>query len=538
MGDEPVVVEFPKRLCAFASLRFCFYVLVTSIYCLATAGCGPKTAPSWQEQEGRSERHDTRATPVTHGAAPLDLGKLDAAAIDELDEASVRAALDRAGDARPAARLALRAARLAHHRGEDADARALVARATSASDEADVHRELTALGGELATATVDPAVIAVLLPLSGRFAAIGSELKVAIELAPAAGTKWRFLDTKGEPEGAVAAVEAAARQGAVAILGPVGARETIAAARAASLRQIPIALLAPADGADPASGVFRLVGSPADEGRAVAQLAHDDNFPTVAVFAPRDDLGQEAAEAFATEAQRIGLQVTAQGSYDPTGGDLERDVKQFLNLVPSRNPRLAAHLARQGAKGWKTFSPDVPFSLLYIPDRYDRAGILAAFLPYFGVELRTSEFPDAARLQRKHGGHVPQVVQLVGGAGWHHPSLPIRGGAAVQGALIVDVFAGDAGGEVAATFGAAFLQRTNRAASAAAAETFDAATLLAKARQDAAGAADPRTALRTALSRGKLDDGACGPARLDVDGELIRVPMTLEVQGDELIVAP
>ncbi|MDB4953232.1 MAG: ABC-type branched-chain amino acid transport system periplasmic component-like protein [Myxococcales bacterium] len=508
------------------------------MFTFATTGCGPKVAPGWQEQEARTERHDTKATPIARGAAPVDLVKLDAAAIDELDDVTVHALLDRAGDDKPAARLALRAARLAHHRGDDAEARALVARAASAADQSEVHAELAALGGELATAPVDPAIVAVLLPLSGRFAAIGSELEVAIELAPAEGTQWKFFDTKGEPEAAALAVEAAAKQGAVAILGPVGARETLAAARAASLRQIPIALLAPADGADPASGVFRVVGSPADEGRAIAQLAHADNFPTVAVFAPRDDIGQEAAEAFIAESKRLGLQVTGIGSYDPTGGDLEPDVKQFLDLVPARNPRLAAHLAKQGAKGWKTFSPDIPYSLLYVPDRYDRAAIVAAFLPYFGVELRTSEFPDTARLQRKHGGHMPQVVQLIGGAGWHHPSLPIRGGAAVQGALIIDVFAGDAGGEVAAGFGAAFLQRTSRAPSSAAAETFDAATLVAKARHDAAGSPDPRAALRAALSRGKLDDGACGPARLDVDGELVRVPTTLEVQGDELIIAP
>src|SRR5439155_4453981 len=139
-----------------------------------------------------------------------------------------------------------------------------------------------------------------------------------------------------------------------------------------------------------------------------------------------------------------GVQVTAQGTYDPTGGDLEPDVKQFLNLSPAANPRLAAHLAkRAGSKGLQSFSPDIPFSLLYIPDRYDRAAIVAAFLPYFNVELRTTEFPDQRKLERKHGGHLPQVVQLVGGGGWHHPSLPVRGGAAVQGALIVDV-CGDA----------------------------------------------------------------------------------------------
>jgi ABC-type branched-subunit amino acid transport system substrate-binding protein len=180
----------------------------------------------------------------------------------------------------------------------------------------------------------------------------------------------------------------------------------------------------------------------------------------------------------------------------------------------------------------------VPFTLLYIPDRYDRAAIVAAFLPYFGVELRTQEFHDPNQLQRKHGGNIPQIVQLVGGAGWHHPSLPVRGGAAVQGALVVAVYGVESGSDLAAGFAAAFQQRTRRAPSSAAAEAHDAATLMARARFAAASAKDPRGALRSALARGKLDDGVCGPAAMASDGELVRTPLVLEVQGDELVPAP
>jgi hypothetical protein len=256
------------------------------------------------------------------------------------------------------------------------------------------------------------------------------------------------------------------------------------------------------------------------------------------VLAPRDDVGRDAAEAFAAEAARLGLQVTAQGSYDPTGGDVEGDVRAFLGLVPAHNPRFAAHLARRGKAGWTTFSPDVPFTLLYIPDRHDRAAIVAAFLPYYNVELRTGTTMDPDRLARKHGGQVPQIVQLIGGAGWHHPTLPVRGGPAVQGALIVDDFAGELGGDAAVQFAAEFQQRTRRSPSTAAAEARDAAALIAAARGQAAGAAAPRSALRAALARARLDDGACGPAAIGPDGELARTPSVLEVQGDALILAP
>jgi ABC-type branched-subunit amino acid transport system substrate-binding protein len=516
-------------------------------------GCGPKVPKgTWVEREELGRAHsgggaNGRAGSTTTGGAgtttgkpvAVDLAKLDAATIDQLDLATCAAVIDQLGDRKPAARVALRAARLAHHQGDDAEARAFIMRATNAADESEVHAELSALAAETAETPVDRKVIAVLLPLSGRFAALGSELRVAIELAPPEGVSWLFIDTKGEPDGAAAAVESAWKKGAVAILGPVGTREATAAARAASLHGMPIGLLAPADGADAASGVFRLVGSPADEGRAVARIAQGDSFQTVAVFAPRDDVGQETAEAFVAEAKKLGLSVTKQATYDPTDGNLEPDVKELLDMVPARNPRLKEHLAKNPKNGWKTFSPDVPFSLLYIPDRYDRAAIVAAFLPYFGVELRTQENMNSAQLQRKHGGHVPTVVQLIGGAGWHHPSLPVRGGEAVQGAFIVDAFAGADGGDVAADFAAAFQQKTNRTPSAAAAEAFDAATLIAKARATLQTTTpDPRGALRTAMARAKLDDGACGPASMDTDGELGRVPALLEVQADQIVLVP
>ncbi|HEX3766612.1 MAG TPA: penicillin-binding protein activator [Kofleriaceae bacterium] len=510
---------------------------------ICAAACGPRPGPgepSWIERDVSTHAvaapRDATRGGVNGPAAPGPLS------INELDEAAARAALEAAGDGAPADKLALRLARLAHHRGDDTEASQMLARAGRAADAAEVAEAAGELRRELVTAAVDPALIAVLLPLSGPYAGLGGELRAAIALAPADGVRWLYLDTRGTADGAAAAVEAAAGKGAIGVLGPVGQREAIAAARVAALHGMPIGLLAPADGADPEAGVFRLVASPADEGRAVAQLAAQDGFPTVGVLAPRDDVGRDAAEAFAAEAARLGLQVTAQGSYDPTGGDVEADVRAFLGLVPARNPRLAAHLARHGKAGWTTFSPDVAFTLLYVPDRYDRAAIVAAFLPYYNVELRTGATTDPDRLARKHGGQVPQIVQLIGGAGWHHPTLPVRGGPAVQGALIVDDFAGELGGDAAVQFAAEFQQRTHRTPSTAAAEVRDAAALIAAARAEAAQAGArtgaPRAALRAALAHARLDDGACGPATIAPDGELERTPSVLEVDGDTLILAP
>jgi ABC-type branched-subunit amino acid transport system substrate-binding protein len=334
-------------------------------------------------------------------------------------------------------------------------------------------------------------------------------------------------------------VDRALAQGAVVVLGPVGVREAEAAARRAAERGLPIALLAPGDGADALAGVFRVVGSPEAEARAAAAMAVSIGTPTAGVLAPRDDVGIAASEAFAAAAEAAGIQVTARGLYDPTATDLEPDVKDFLGLDPIVNPRLAAHLRRHGKRGWQTFSPDVPFALLYLPDRHDRAAIVASFLPYLGVEVRTADFLDPDYLRRKHGGRIPQVVQLLGSSGWNHPGLVTRGGNAVEGAYFVEPCPGALGDSAGAELVAAFAARAGREPSTAAQQAHDAWRLVAAARAAATlRAGDPRAAFTAALLQARVDDGACMPASIDADGQLVREPALLGVDAGEIVAVP
>ncbi|HSK00651.1 MAG TPA: hypothetical protein VK932_05395, partial [Kofleriaceae bacterium] len=68
------------------------------------------------------------------------------------------------------------------------------------------------------------------------------------------------------------------------------------------------------------------------------------------------------------------------------------------------------------------------------------------------------------------------------------------------------------------------------------------AALIAAARARAAvpsrAAGDLREAMRVALARARLDDGACSPAAIGPDGELHREPVVLEVSGEQLLLAP
>jgi len=118
---------------------------------LVLAACGPKSAPQWIEHDAQPHEHGSSVATQPASAKPVDLSKLSPATIDELDEVTARVVVDRLAGKAPAARVTLRAARLAHHRGDDVTARADLARAAAAADETDVHAEVAALAAACAS---------------------------------------------------------------------------------------------------------------------------------------------------------------------------------------------------------------------------------------------------------------------------------------------------------------------------------------------------------------------------------------------------
>jgi len=462
---------------------------------------------------------------------------VDAVPADRLD--AVWAELDPVA---PAPLVAMRMALLADHRGDDDEALQWLERV---SGDPSLEGRARELGDRVrARREVADDTVAVLLPLSGRFARIGDELRDAIQIAARriSGVELRFVDTLGEAQTAVAAVETAVYEHhAVAILGPVGEHEGRAAAARAAELGIPIALLSPGDqAAAPEVGVFRLWSSPEWEAREAVRLAMQMGYDRLAVLAPRDEQGAAQTRAFREAATQAGARVVAAGSYDPTATDLEGDMKAFLGLDPRTNERLRRHLRREGVKkGWKTFSPKVEFDLLFIPDIHERAALVAAYLPFFNVEVRSQEVMDIVGLKRKHGGRVPQVVQLMGGSGWHHEGLLPRGGEVLEGALLLDVFSGGDNEEYASDAGAEFAQafraRFGRQPGAVAAQAYDAALLVLDAAKRVAGSREPRVALAGALRNARLAAGACGPAVVAPSGELARQAILLRVDGGAFV---
>ncbi len=445
----------------------------------------------------------------------------------------------------PAPLLAYRRARFDYEVGDLAGAQRWLKRVPEYSD-------LRSRADELALKIrnrieVVPAVVAVILPLSGKYSGLGKEALAAIQLASKRfpEVKLQVLDTKGNEVKASAAVERAVfTHHAVAVLGPMGVHETRAAARRAARLGIPMAALSaplpPVSGALPArgAGIFHLWSSPQWEAYEAARVAADLGYDKFAVLVPDDEQGRAQAKMFHRAASAFGADVVRSGSYAPIQADFESDIKAFLGLDPKSNRRLRRHLARYGQKkGWKTFSPDIDFEVLFIPDQHNRAVLVASFLPYLNVEVRARDIVDLDRLKRKHNGRMPLVVQLIGGSEWHHPGF-LAGGPAVNGALLVDVFAG--GGaqeyvyEASAVFARTFAAAAGRRPSAVAAQAFDAATLVFRTAR-----AVPRNQARAhfvhRLATARLGQGVCGPARITPAGTLYRKAVVLRVESGQFV---
>lgn len=145
--------------------------------------------------------------------------------------------------------------------------------------------------------------VAALLPLSGRNASVGAQLRdgiLAAQFAEPEGTRTpvRFYDTARQS--VAEAMAAATRAGAVFLIGPLVREEVVAAAAYAAQTGAPPILTLnylPAD--QPAPPTVKQFGlSPEDEARAVAQRALAEGRRRAVVLAPAGDWGNRVLAAF------------------------------------------------------------------------------------------------------------------------------------------------------------------------------------------------------------------------------------------------
>lgn len=265
--------------------------------------------------------------------------------------------------------------------------------------------------------------VALLAPLSGPNAERGAALARAAELAMKGdgAPTLDVLDTKGTPEGAAAAAEAAIAGGAGLILGPLTAGETAAVAgpaRAAGVGVLPFT----SDPAQAQTGVWPLGIMPAQQVRRMVAAVMAQGKNRFAAVLPDTDFGRAMGTALQQATSSAGAPDPVIAFHTGATGSINGTIREISGYASRRGPvdgqiRAARALGtaegrRHAAQLAKSPIPPPPFDAMLLADSGERLSTVASLLPYYDLD--------------------PPAVRVLGPALWGSGSA--RGDAALPGA--------------------------------------------------------------------------------------------------------
>ncbi|HUS29351.1 MAG TPA: penicillin-binding protein activator [Kofleriaceae bacterium] len=272
------------------------------------------------------------------------------------------------------------------------------------------------------------------------------------------------------------AVDALARQNALAIIGPVkGSSVDMAAGRAESLGIPLISLATNADLRTTGKFVFHIRHSPDARARVLAQRALAAGVKTFAVFAPESDYGKGTSKAFADEITKGGGRIVTTVTY-------AADTKSFAD---------------------KTGKLKTGWDAVFIPDDATKLALIAGALAAAGNVSYALPFPK----KKLAAGRPVLVLSLAEGL---DPSFLASAGRQTVGAMLAPGFYPDAADPIEKPFIDRFVAAYGRQPGPTEAYAFDAAQLAA-----AAGTGN-RAALANALAKAQLQ-GVTGQIKFDAD---------------------
>jgi len=183
-----------------------------------------------------------------------------------------------------------------------------------------------------------PGNIALLLPLSGRYAAAASAIEDGLFAAYYQDPQRKDItlhiyDIGEDPAQVDTAYRQAVDDGAEFIIGPL---DKSAVSRLANRDSLPIPTLA-LNYAGPSSNknLYQFSLAPEDEAREVANRAWQEGHTQAAVLLPKSSLGDRLSAAFAKRWQELGGTIVSESRYDASKNDFSRPIKELLNVDDS-----------------------------------------------------------------------------------------------------------------------------------------------------------------------------------------------------------
>ncbi len=384
---------------------------------------------------------------------------------------------------------------------------------------------------------VKPKVVGVVLPLSGKYKAIGESALAGLKLALGEQVQLVTRDTAGDVAQARKAVDELVQdEQVIAIIGPVLTNESEDAATEAELLETPIITLTRAEGiTERGTYVFRNMLTNSAQAKAVVDYAmRVKGHKTFGVLYPNIAYGTELANFFWDEVENRDGEIRAAESYDHDQTTFGATAKKLVGRyyleqredyrakrAEIRNSTSDEFRQRKMLEDLrKKLPPIVDFEALFIPDYYKNVGLVAPALAVEDIITNACDKRDIERIAKttgKDGAHQIKTVQLFGGNGWNFDELVERGGKFVQCAIFVDGFFANSDRKETRAFVEAFNKAQGRTPVLLEAVAYDTGRIVRQIVER--DQPQNRAAFRDALLRVKDFPGATGKTTINAQRE-------------------
>lgn len=177
--------------------------------------------------------------------------------------------------------------------------------------------------------------IALLLPLSGRFANAGKAVRDGVLAAyyhtPAEQRVDIRIHDTAEPAQVLPAYAQAVEDGADFIIGPLN-KESVAALLERHSFPVTTLILNASDHTSLPENIYQLDLAPEEEAAQVAERAWLHAYNQAAILVPKGEWGERLAQAFSQRWQELGGKIASQIYYDAKENDFAQPLRRMLNL--------------------------------------------------------------------------------------------------------------------------------------------------------------------------------------------------------------
>jgi branched-chain amino acid transport system substrate-binding protein len=239
-----------------------------------------------------------------------------------------------------------------------------------------------------------PVKVAILLPLSGPYEAVGKAMQKAAEMAvfETGGSNFTLvpIDTQGTAAGAAAAADQAIGQGVKLILGPLFSSSVSAVREKAAAANINVIAFSN-DRSVAGGNVFLISFQPKPEVERIIAYAAAQGVRRIAVLVPSNEYGRSVIQYARDIATKHNVSITRTGTYNANSMDVGKDIQAFADVVEVNR------------KGKAIRRSPIDFDAVLIADGGAKLRLIASLLNYYDVD--------------------PDKIHFLGTGRWDDPSI-------------------------------------------------------------------------------------------------------------------